>query len=285
MNRGNASYHERTSLRRAVGIVLETCLGLWSIESVATTVYVAADGSGDAPTIMAAMEMAVGGESVVVGPGTHSIGSLFIKDGIVLRSEFGPVQTKLVPAGDASITCLNLHAWTEISGFWIDAIGGPYFMAGAINISACDNLHIVGNIFTNNDEAAIVIYGAGATFNYVLLEHNTFLGNDLAIWAQDAFYHYARYNIIWDPAEGAVGACNDVLNLEDVAGPNFSNDPLFCGGEGAAAYFLQPESPCAPESDPWGLACGLIGALPVNCPSTPVERETWGRTKARYRSP
>lgn len=60
---------------------------------------------------------------------------------------------------------------------------------------------------------------------------------------------------------------------------NLALDPLFCNGPGGDVR-LQEDSPCAPEQNP---ACGLIGAQPVACPSTAVERGTWGRIKGSFR--
>jgi hypothetical protein len=60
---------------------------------------------------------------------------------------------------------------------------------------------------------------------------------------------------------------------------NLSRDPLFCGFEGDD-FTLHSDSPCAPDSTP---DCGLIGAWPVNCSSTPVEQTTWGALKSMFR--
>ena len=57
---------------------------------------------------------------------------------------------------------------------------------------------------------------------------------------------------------------------------NLCLDPLFCGTE----LMLHADSPCAPEQNP---ACGLIGAWPVGCGSSPVLQTTWGALKATYR--
>jgi hypothetical protein len=60
---------------------------------------------------------------------------------------------------------------------------------------------------------------------------------------------------------------------------NLSADPLFCG-LGAGDLRLESGSPCAPDANP---ECGLIGALPVGCGSTPVQESTWGGVKAMFR--
>ena len=83
-------------------------------ESPARTWYVAADGSGDHPTIQDAVNAASSGDVVLVGPGTYSdyssrsIGSvrsacLFLKSGVTVQSESGPALTILDPNGEAEI--------------------------------------------------------------------------------------------------------------------------------------------------------------------------------------
>ena len=60
---------------------------------------------------------------------------------------------------------------------------------------------------------------------------------------------------------------------------NISADPLFCSVEDDD-FTLHANSPCAPDSNP---ECGLIGAWPVGCSSTPVGATTWGAIKAMFR--
>jgi len=67
---------------------------------------------------------------------------------------------------------------------------------------------------------------------------------------------------------------------QDGGAGNLSADPLFCGATFIEEYSLHPDSPCAPDNTPG--ACGLIGALPVACGTTPVEPTTWGALKARF---
>jgi hypothetical protein len=72
-----------------------------------------------------------------------------------------------------------------------------------------------------------------------------------------------------------------VGSIEDQYGSNgnISADPLFCG-PGIEDLTLHANSPCAPDSNP---DCGLIGAWPVDCSSTPVERTSWSAIKAMFR--
>lgn len=69
----------------------------------------------------------------------------------------------------------------------------------------------------------------------------------------------------------------------DTLNSNFSADPLFCDADGAD-FTLHSDSPCADGNHPGGAACGLIGALDVDCgPTTAVEHTSWGEVKSMFR--
>lgn len=64
---------------------------------------------------------------------------------------------------------------------------------------------------------------------------------------------------------------------------NFSEDPLFCGMI-FKDYNLAANSPCAPGNHPDGAACGLIGALDVDCGgTTATEEASWTDVKEMFR--
>jgi hypothetical protein len=62
-----------------------------------------------------------------------------------------------------------------------------------------------------------------------------------------------------------------------ITGGNISADPLLSDPE-KGDFRLQHDSPCIPSGD-----CDLIGAWPVGCGGTPVEKTTWGGLKALFR--
>jgi len=88
-------------------------------------------------------------------------------------------------------------------------------------------------------------------------------------------------------------ACNNVFNngtnydldpsMPDPTGTNgnISFFPQFCGSnpDVSGNFYLQSDSPCAPGNHPTGYECGLIGRFPVNCGTTDVRMESWGRIK------
>ncbi len=256
----------------------------------ARTWYINVDGTGDAPSIGSGIDSATVGDTVLVGPGTYELGAMNMKDGVILRSEAGPYLTRLNPTPDlppTAITCQGFVApRTEISGFWFDGYLGIPTGLGTIWIDGCLRLFITNNILTNN---RFGIVGTDVLFaNFVNIENNTIVGQ-VEEGIRGAIDGFLSNNIIWDPAPNAgfflLADCNDFQNLADAkqfAGINFSADPQFCGAAGDN-YFLQGDSPCAAGQSPLGAQCGLVGALPVGCGTTPVEEKTWGAIKALYR--
>jgi hypothetical protein len=262
----------------------------------ARTWYVKHDGSGDAPTIYAAVDSAVSGDSVLVGAGTYELPSrIRMKEGVSLVGESGPFETRLVPMDYwfplYAISCGGFVEDTEIAGFWIDGFIWTGGGEGALMIVHCWNLHIHHNIFTRNADAGIAIFSDGES--NVWIEHNTFV--------VDRWYAYAiigggnpgllENNIIWGVAHSIHWfysiKCNCMMDKTDTQGWesfNLELDPQFCGTAESWNLFLQSDSPCAPGNTPEPLEdCGLIGALPVGCGTAPVKRSTWGQIKNLYR--
>ncbi len=78
-------------------------------------------------------------------------------------------------------------------------------------------------------------------------------------------------------------AGGNYLGIPDPTGSagNISADPLLCDAP-AGDFSLAANSPCAPFSPP-NSECDLIGASPVGCGGTPLNRTTWGAIKASFR--
>ncbi|MBD3348142.1 MAG: hypothetical protein GF400_02965 [Candidatus Eisenbacteria bacterium] len=93
------------------------------------------------------------------------------------------------------------------------------------------------------------------------------------------------------PASVEPVCCNVYGNAGgDWAGPiagqcgengNISEDPLFCMESSALSpWTLQSDSSCAPENSG---ECGVIGAWPVDCGTSPSQATSWGRIKGLFR--
>ncbi len=250
--------------------------------------YIKVDGTGDAPTIQAGVDSAAAGDTVLVGPGVFELDRhIIMKDGIVLTSESGAANTTIKRGMfhlSTGIRCtLLVSSGTEISGFWIEGFNEVQGISSGIYVANCENVIIKNNIITKN------CIGIGLDgYNYVSLQNNTLNAND----DYDLYRGggAAINNIFWGDVFGfdnfsGLSSCNDFKNISH-AGIwitfNFSQDPEFCGIDGSDNYYLQSDSPCAPGNPPMS-ECGLIGALPVGCGTTPVEHKTWGAVKAIYK--
>ncbi|MBN2172259.1 MAG: right-handed parallel beta-helix repeat-containing protein [Candidatus Krumholzibacteriota bacterium] len=60
---------------------------------------------------------------------------------------------------------------------------------------------------------------------------------------------------------------------------NLSVDPEFCGTESHGNYYLQIDSPCAPDNNSCGV---LIGSHQVDCGIIATEEMTWSAVKSLY---
>ncbi len=254
------------------------------------TWYVAADGSGDAPSIAAAVDSSVSGDVILVGPGTHLVSStvgdgVTMKSGTSLISEAGPEVTFLKP-GSAPFQpgLVSTRDNCVVSGFSIVAFGisgatAP-ILIGANHVEASNNI-----IHTASGAPAIAVSGA-----FVSIHHNICDGDGVGIYLAYAEGADIYRNIVLNGITDS-GLCLGIrsihcnlINGSSSTCPNyydnFSADPMFCG---ATNYHLQGDSPCAPGNHPDGIDCGLIGPLPVGCGPVTVETRTWGSIKAMYR--
>lgn len=251
---------------------------LLSHSVAARTWYVAADGSGEAPTVHAAVDSSVSGDVILVGPGTHLIHpedaiSVIVKPGTSLVSESGPLTTILQGLMSSQHAVVGLTDGCLLKGFTIrNALWSVYCVDGNNEIAECI-VERIGFFGTGAVHHNIVDGGVGA----------------LAISGGTGGSTEIRNNIILGSIVGCSGGeliyCNDITTANS-CGPlgesSFSADPMFCGPEN---YYLNAMSPCAPGNHPNGISqCGQIGPLPVGCGPVGVKATTWGAVKALYRN-
>jgi hypothetical protein len=259
----------------------------------ARTWYVRAGGTGDAPTIQAALDSSVAGDTVLVGPGTYETMAIAMKSGVVLRSEYGPYETRIVPEPNMYPWCAigagDVDEFTEISGFWIEGFIYGWTDTGAMVFWNCWDLHINNNVLTKNEWNGITIDHSYNSF--IIIENNTLVDNGYLEIDGGGAYGYIGRNIIWGDADGIIQCfieCNCMLDPSDAgedADGNWGLDPQFCGTVGSGNLFLQSDSPCLPGNAPPPMTdyCTLVGALPMGCAQTPTKRVTWGEIKSLYR--
>lgn len=185
-------------------------------------------------------------------------------------------------------------ALNDAGGIYCDhsdvVITGNTFAGNLAEIAGgvfCKNSNptISGNVFTGNDVGhggVVTCSGSSPT-----VMNNTIVGNSMtqggAIESVLSSSPVISNNIVTGSLGGSAlycdgsgsptVTCNDFWSNAGGDGnctlgaDNFSADPMFCDEE-SEDFSLHEDSPCAPGNSPSG--CGLVGALPVGCWSTPV---------------
>ena len=123
---------------------------------IAGTMYVMPDGSGDAPTIQAGLELCAAGDTVLVAAGTYYENLVWPGvDGIVLMSESGPDVTTIDGGATSRVITINtgVDETTTIGGFTIQN-GYTLNEAGAGILCANGSAPtIINNHITQNNAA------------------------------------------------------------------------------------------------------------------------------------
>lgn len=296
-------------------IVVHLLLLFSTIGVQARTWHVLNDGTGDAPTIRAAIDSSTAGDTILVGPGTYSEARLEIwKDSLVIAGEFGPAETVIHALGSSALD-INWAKHIEVRDLTLEA------GLAALVAEYSSYILIEGNVLRHASEAGILLWQSSG----VVIRNNLVYSNGNGIGCADISTHididgntilhnvggtgitypgsgYCRiknniisYNHVGVRAIAADFSCNDTYgndinyDLGLVPDPTGSNGnisvaPLFCGldPQDSGNYYLQSISPCAPGQHPDGFPCGLIGRYPIGCADTAVRRTNWGRIKALF---
>ncbi len=290
-----------------------TCLVcVMAVASIsARTWRVNQQGTGDAPTIQAAVDSSAAGDTILVAPGSYiqSTIQLNLDDSLTIMSEAGAEATVLRSSAEYIMDV----AWSDhvtVRGFLFENSGSGLLLYWSAYCS------IEENIFRNNTGEAIAgdVSGPAEITNNLIYSNGggiyfgdasggiTLTNNTIAHNAQGAGFScdgpglYLYCNIIAYNNFGVEAFCN-VYQCNDVFGNgtnyimdpgatngNISLDPLFCGAnpELSGNYYLQGASPCAPGNRPDGCSCEVIGRSPVKC-EVSVQKRSWGSIKEMYR--
>ncbi len=152
-------------------------------------------------------------------------------------------------------------------------LGGGLFCWGEATASL-DHCTITGNVVTAYGAGVHVEHDlAGVTLSNTIVAFN--LGGEGIHCGAGGSATLTCCDVFGNSGGDWVGCIEGQLGIEG----NICEDPLFCGS-GSGDFTLHADSPCAPEHNP---ECGLIGAWPVGCEETPVEKTTWGAIKAMFR--
>jgi len=298
----------RTAWRTALGLVLAG-----SVSAGAATLHVRPDGTGDYPTIQAAVNAASDGDVILLadgvfrGDGNWDVRVRYIE--LTIRSESGdPARTVIDCEGGASphrafsfvgSPMVVIEGISMING--ASGVSGP-IGGGAVLMNSCIALfsHCV---FAGNSAGLGGAIAAG-WFANVSAVSCTFYANEAtmadggsALFVSDlGSGHLVNCIVAFGVGPFAIQSWSGPLQLEccDLYGNeggdyvqgaagqlgvngNISADPLFCD-PARLDLSIAEDSPCAP-----GGECGLMGALSIGCGPTPAEATTWGAIKGLYR--
>lgn len=298
-------------MSKCLGAILVALCSI-SVSTSADVLHVWSDGSGDYPTIQAAVDAATDGDLILLGdgvfrgPGNWDVE--VVDKNITIASESGDPMRTVIDCEDGGT---DHRAWLVMFNNELVVFEGVGVIHGDMG-EFCGGAAVVveGTVTLRNCVFAgnRGLYGGAIVTQgwcLVSLVSCTFFDNEatapgggsaLAMddvgWAylDNCIVVFGRAGRAFESLGGSIDlACCDVYGNDggDYTGPvagqlgvngNISEDPLFCD-PGSLNLSIAEDSPCAPDGE-----CGLIGALPVGCGPTPAEVTTWGRIKELYRA-
>lgn len=275
----------------------------------AATYDVYPDGSGDAPTIQAAIDLAVSGDGIQVYSGTYYEDDLLAdgKDLVLINQGGLALVVSSVPGSGTGLTIRNVSEAFTMTGFEfrgygkgvvIDS-GSPTFWFSRL-IECGTGIEISGTGSAPQVMFCLVdSCGTGAAVNGAegaLVRNMTVVNCQTGIEVSAGSVTLSR-NIVYGCDTGfyctggsASLGCNDLwLNTADYTGcgpgtQDISALPRFCFEAGGAPgpYYLHEDSPCWAENNGCGYDMGAFTQLP-GCTGTAVEQTTWGAIKRLHR--
>src|SRR5215470_12190711 len=158
--------------------------------ATARTWLVKLDGTGDAPTIQAAIDSSTSGDDILVDPGVYTwtnqgasgADMLRLKPDIVLHSSAGPMMTTL----DAELHGRVIECDGPGTGFTIEGLlvqRGNGVPGGALHVAAAGTVTIRDCTFLNNHSISNggAVWAGPALIENTRFFHNTGLGGDVQL--------------------------------------------------------------------------------------------------------
>ncbi|MCH7548765.1 MAG: hypothetical protein IH969_04370 [Candidatus Krumholzibacteriota bacterium] len=234
-------------------LIISAIMASLASTAEARTWYVAADGSGDAPTLLAAMDSANANDIVLAGPGNHYVHrTLVIPSRVTVTSEAGPHETRIIGSGPLPpINGVHAGDRSKFDGFWVEGFT-------TTTVSARSGATITNNII-------MVVLGAGLLAQFsCTIENNLFVSGDVFLGPPGIIFTHniVLSNLYCDFDPQILPICNNLLGLicqvylDQNPYLNFSLDPEFCGVPGSGNYFLQSGSPARPATIRLGEGAG-----------------------------
>jgi hypothetical protein len=264
-------------------------------------------GTGDAPTVQAAVDSAASGDFIILAAGTYREGDILVdgKDITIGQSGKAVLSAPLLGAG-VGITLRSVSSAGSLMS--LTFIG--YHTAVSLENSSASVMFLTIKQCING---VVVTFGTGAPSVLGCLADSCDVGVDVqgeTVRLQNSTIVFCTTgvrttggsatitrNIIYSCDVGAecAGApgtysCNDFyLNTTNYNGcsagaTDFYSDPIFCfqTPPSPGLFYLHNTSPCLTAINSCGQTVGAFTSGP-GCSGTPVEGMTWGKIKSLYR--
>lgn len=264
-------------------------------------------GTGDAPTIQAAVDSAQSGDVVVIAAGTYHEVNILVEGKNIVISESGRVYLLAPVQGTGTgITFRNVSASGSLTSL---SFSGYHTGISIENSSVSVTFVTVKQCI----EGVVVAFGAGTSTLLGGLVDSCATGVDV----QGATAMVQNWTIVFCTTgikltggtttvtrnivsgcdvgvdcAGAPGAlsCNDFFqNTTDYNGcspglTDFFTDPIFCylTPPSPGLFWLHSSSPCWTKANPCNASIGAF-VSGVGCTDAAVEETSWGAIKSLYR--
>lgn len=269
--------------------------------------YVFPDGSGDAPTIQAAVDSSATGDQILIEGGQYYEENIVIDGKDVLLDASSGVIYIIAPThgSGTGFVIRNVTAGFTLNSFNIsgyaaavvieDASPGVNFLTvtdctegiritGAASapyltytlIDSCSTGYEIqqgGGVTVQNHTIVNCVTGVRVSAGSVSLVRNIIYGSDLGL----------------DCGGTVTLGCNNFYNnISDYSGcspgaTDFYTDPIFCflTPPSPGEYYLHQDSPCLTRSNPCGVRIGTFTGY-FGCTGKGVEGKSWGAIKLIY---
>ncbi len=296
-------------MTRYTTFALLAMLLLHGAAAAQTTFEVKADGSGDVPTIQAAIDNAETGDAIIVWGGYYHEDDLLVdgKDIYFQYQNGTPVIISSSYRQGTGITFRNVGMGSTLLGFEFREFGkgisiesgtGMYWYC---NIIDCETGIEVSGISSSPGIMFSLIDSCGTGISILdgsgtAVRNMTIVGADTGVQNLGGSFTLSR-SIINGCTTGAfcLGgttslSCNNFyLNFEDYSGcapgvDDFYGLTRFCYAAGGSPdpFYLHVDSPCWAENNACGVDVGAFTQSP-GCTGTAVEETSWGAIKKMHR--
>ncbi len=266
------------------------------------------EGTGDAPTIAAAIDSASSGDNIELAGGSYYEAELIVdgKDLMISKGSGIPVLISPSYGSGTGITFRNTTGASSITGITFRGYESALIIDNSSplvwfnTVKDCGTgFHVTGS--SSADLGYSLIDSCG-TAVYVeqsvgtMVRNNTIVNSSTGITVVSGSVSVNR-NIISgcetgvECSGGAISSdCNDFWNNQtDYTGcsggaGDIFEDPIFCylTSPSPDLYYLHKDSPCWASNNPCGVNIGAF-IYTAGCEGEAVEETSWGAIKSMYR--